>query len=170
MDESSVLCSYRRHSKNFFSLQSFFFFQSKLIGICIQCCSIRLLNFLTYHSYSTAMHYWLNCRNQLLMRRSTNLGPFITLKLYHTETELNWTQLEFWTRAFQRQRTQHSKPGLSAVNCPINKHNVKKSSSPTPLRERERFLFAKANIQYQYHKTITSGRLPDGITRQAGCL
>jgi len=38
------------------------------------------------------------------------------------------------------------------------------------LRERERFLFTKANIQYQYHKTITSGRLPEEITHQAGCL
>jgi len=35
--------------------------------------------------------------------------------------------------------------------------------------ERERFLFTKANIRYQYHKTITSGRLPEGITH-AGCL
>jgi len=33
---------------------------------------------------------------------------------------------------------------------------------------RERILFTKANIQYQYHKTITSGRLPEGITHQAG--
>jgi len=31
---------------------------------------------------------------------------------------------------------------------------------------RERILFIKANIQYQYHKTITSGRLPEGITHQ----
>ena len=37
-------------------------------------------------------------------------------------------------------------------------------------RQRERILFTKANIQYQYHKTITSGRLPEGITHQAGCL
>ena len=37
-------------------------------------------------------------------------------------------------------------------------------------REREIILFTKANIQYQYHKTITSGRLPEGITHQAGCL
>jgi len=37
-------------------------------------------------------------------------------------------------------------------------------------REREKILFTKANIQYQYHKTITSGRLPEGITHQAGCL
>ena len=33
---------------------------------------------------------------------------------------------------------------------------------------RERILFTKANIQYQYHKTITSGKLPKGITHQAG--
>jgi len=32
-------------------------------------------------------------------------------------------------------------------------------------REREIILFTKANIQYQYHKTITSGRLPEGITQ-----
>jgi len=32
------------------------------------------------------------------------------------------------------------------------------------------FLFTKANIQYQYHKTITSGMLPEGITHQAGSL
>ena len=30
---------------------------------------------------------------------------------------------------------------------------------------RERILFTKANIQYQYHKTITSGRLPEGAKR-----
>ena len=29
------------------------------------------------------------------------------------------------------------------------------------------FLFTKANIQYQYHKTITPGRLTEGITHQA---
>ena len=29
----------------------------------------------------------------------------------------------------------------------------------------ERILFTKANIQYQYHKTITSGRLPEGAKR-----
>jgi len=34
----------------------------------------------------------------------------------------------------------------------------------------ERIFFTKAIIQYQYHKTITSGRLPEGITHQAGCL
>jgi len=31
-------------------------------------------------------------------------------------------------------------------------------------REKERILFTKANIQYQYHETITSARLPEGIT------
>ena len=36
--------------------------------------------------------------------------------------------------------------------------------------ERERILLNKTNIQYQYHKTIISGRLPDVITHQAGCL
>ena len=41
----------------------------------------------------------------------------------------------------------------------------------TPVWEREGgILFTKANIQYQYHKTITSGRLPEGTTHQAGCL
>ena len=38
------------------------------------------------------------------------------------------------------------------------------------LHVRERILLTKTNIQYQYHETIISGRLPAGITHQAGCL
>ena len=37
--------------------------------------------------------------------------------------------------------------------------------------ETEIFIYqSKYRLQYQYHKTITSGRLPEGITHQAGCL
>jgi len=38
-------------------------------------------------------------------------------------------------------------------------------------KREEIFIYqSKYTLQYQYHKTITSGRLPEGITHQAGCL
>ena len=53
--------------------------------------------------------------------------------------------------------------------------DCRRTPSPTPVTEitaymprtteRERILLTKAIIQYQYHKTITSGRLPEGAKR-----
>jgi len=63
----------------------------------------------------------------------------------------------------------------STMSPPISSTVNPTTRSPADSRgnrrlQRERILLTKANIQYQYHKTITSGRLPEGITHQAGCL
>ena len=99
--------------------------------------------------------------------------------------------LRRWTHLFTPPHTRHDKTVLS-VSCRVcrcelddwcERVQTSDSLSATVLswresnshrrsggRERERILFANANIQYQYHKTISSGRLLERITHQAGCL